>query len=472
MLSAALAPLLLVILLIASRRVSTLAAGGIGWVAALAAASILRGPTGDFASWAATESTKGTWLAWQAVAVILAGLFFYRVLRRHEAHLFQADGPVEPVTRGRIWAVCFLLGPFAESATGFGVGAIVAMAALMRMGLKSPGAAVLALYSQMLVPWGGLAVGTVIGAHLAGEPETELGIASALLTLPLLAGYLALYWVFVGRVTGRVPLVQKLEDCLWTALLGWMLWFANRHVATELGGVVAPGALFVVHFLLSRKPDRAALRRAGTSALPFVVLAALLTAALRGSLVLTPFTDQPSFPVLYNPSFWLVLVGLGVMALTGRLGELPDRLRETAAGGWRPALVTIGFVAMAQVLSAAGAAHLVGTSLRAALGSSAPLMGPLFGAVGGFLTGSNAASNGMMMAVQAALGDGLGGWPAALQNVAGSNFSLLSPVRVAMAAALIGGTGADAAIYKRAWPLAVMLLMVLLAEAAMLTLAV
>jgi len=132
--------------------------------------------------------------------------------------------------------------------------------------------------------------------------------------------------------------------------------------------------------------------------------------------------------------------------------------------------VTIAFVAMAQVLASAGAARLVGASLRAALGSGAPLLGPLFGAVGGFLTGSNSASNGMMMAVQAALGDGLGGWPAALQNVAGSNFSLLSPVRVAMAAALVGGIGADAQIYKRAWPIAVMLLAVLLAEAAVLTL--
>ena len=485
MLSVALAPLLLVILLIASRRVSTLTAGCIGWVAALAAASVLREPTGDFASWAATESAKGAWLGWQAVAVIVAGLFFYRVLRRHEAHLFQAaplptSTPVEPVSRGRIWAVCFLLGPFAESATGFGVGAIVAMAALMRMGLKGPGAAVLALYSQMLVPWGGLAVGTIIGAHLAGEPETVLGSASALLTLPLLGGYLALYWVFAGRLTGPVPLVQKIEDTLWTALLGWAIWLANRHVATELGGVVAPGALLVGHFLLSRRPDPAALRHAAMSALPFAILAALLiatrsipplTAALRGSLVLTPFADQPSFPVLYNPSFWLMLVGLGVMAATGRLGELPARLRETWTGGWRPAMVTIAFVAMAQVLSSAGAARLVGAGLHAALGPVAPLTGPLFGAVGGFLTGSNSASNGMMMAVQAALGDGLDGWPAALQNVAGSNFSLLSPVRVAMAAALIGGIGADAAIYRRAWPIAVMLLVVLLAEAAALTLA-
>jgi lactate permease len=74
----------------------------------------------------------------------------------------------------------------------------------------------------------------------------------------------------------------------------------------------------------------------------------------------------------------------------------------------------------------------------------------------------------MMMAVQAALGDGLAGWTAALQNVAGSNFSLLSPVRVAMAAALVGGAGADSAIYKRAWPIAVMLLAILMAEAAIL----
>jgi len=106
MLSVALAPLLLVIVLIASRRVSTLMAGCIGWVAALAAAAVLYGGDQSFAAWAATESAKGAWLGWQAVAVIVAGLFFYRVLRRHEAHLFQADGAaVEAVSRGRIWAV-------------------------------------------------------------------------------------------------------------------------------------------------------------------------------------------------------------------------------------------------------------------------------------------------------------------------------------------------------------------------------
>jgi lactate permease len=349
----------------------------------------------------------------------------------------------------------------------------------MRMGLKGPGAAVLALYSQMLVPWGALAVGTLIGAHLANEPETQLGLDSALLTLPLLAGYLALYWMFAARVTGPVPLVQKIEDALWTALLGWAVWLANRHVATELGGVVAPGGLLVMHFLMSRRPDRTALGRACISALPFAILAALLiatrsipalTQALRNTAVLMPFADQPGFPIFYSPSFWLILVGLGVMAAGGHLGEWPARLRETWVGGWRAALVTIAFVAMAEVLSAAGAARLVGTGLRQALGPAAPLMGPLFGAVGGFLTGSNAASNGMMMAVQAALGDGLGTWPAALQNVAGSNFSMLSPVRVAMAAALVGGSGVDAAIYKRAWPIAVMLLVILLIEAAVLTL--
>ncbi|GGF36905.1 hypothetical protein GCM10011611_49230 [Aliidongia dinghuensis] len=484
LLTVALAPLALVILLIASRRVSIMTAGVIGWLAAIAAARVLRGPVEPFIAWASTESAKGAWLAWQAVAVILAGLFFYRVLRRHEAHLFQAEGPVEAVSRGRVWAVCFLVGPFAESATGFGVGAIVAMAALMRMGLKGPGAAVLALYSQMLVPWGGLAVGTIIGAHLAGMAEPALGLASAVLTLPLLAGYLTLYWVFAGRLTGPVPIVQRVEDSLWTILLGSALWLANRYVATELGGVVAPGALLVVHFLLTQRPDRRALRHAATSALPFAVLAGLLiatrsipplTEALRSVAVLTPFADQPSFPVFYNPSFWLVLVGLGVMAATGRLGELPARLGETWHGGWRAAVVTLVFVAMAQVLSAAGAARLVGATLRAGLGPAAPLMGPLFGAVGGFLTGSNSASNGMMMAVQAALGNGLAGWTAALQNVAGSNFSLLSPVRVAMAAALVGGAGshvqgADAQIYKRAWPVAVMLLAILLAEAALLAL--
>jgi lactate permease len=461
------APLLLIILLIASRRLGVLPSGIAGWVLAVAVAAWLLPEGTDLLGFTLRESLKGAWIAWQAVAVILAGLLFYRLVRR------EAAVPAEalPFSARQLWAVCFLIGPFAESATGFGVGCVIALAALLRMGLGGVPAVVLALYSQMLVPWGALAVGTLVGAGLAGLDESRLALASAVLTGPLLLGYLLLYWRFAAAAGHPIPRRQKREDAAWTAALAVALVIANRLVAAELGCIAATGGLIAIRSLRDRRPGSLA------AAAPYIVLSLVLiatrivpplTRALKRIWVFTPYDGLPSFAIFYNPSFWLIAVALGFLIAEGRAGELPARLGETARGAWRPALVTLVFVAMAQILTAAGAAQLIGAALKSALGPASLLAAPLLGATGGFLTGSNAASSGMMMPVQAAMGAGTTLWPAALQNVAASNFTLLSPIRVAMGTALAGLGGNEGAVYKAAWPIAAMLFLLLLAEAALL----
>ena len=80
--------------------------------------------------------------------------------------------------------------------TGFGVGYIIALAALRRLGLGGLSALLLGLYSQSLVPWGALAIGTTVGATLAGLTPNQLGLGSAILQVPIHAFYLVLYWRF------------------------------------------------------------------------------------------------------------------------------------------------------------------------------------------------------------------------------------------------------------------------------------
>jgi lactate permease len=174
---------------------------------------------------------------------------------------------------------------------------------------------------------------------------------------------------------------------------------------------------------------------------------------------------------LYNPSFWLIAVALGFLFSMARgraLGEIGPLLTETARSGWRPALITLLFITTAQIVAAAGGARLIGDALHAALGPATLLAAPLLGGIGGFLTGSGGASNGMMMPVEAVMGAGTGLWPAALQNTAACNFSLLSPIRVSMALALAAPTADEGTVYRAARPIAVMLCLVLLGEAAML----
>jgi lactate permease len=55
------------------------------------------------------------------------------------------------------------------------------------------------------------------------------------------------------------------------------------------------------------------------------------------------------------------------------------------------------------------------------------------------------------------LARGLGadpGWIAAVQTSVSANLSMLSPMRVSMGTAVLGLGAAEAALYRRAWPLA------------------
>ena len=98
--------------------------------------------------------------------------------------------------------------------TGFGVGYIIALAALRRLGLGGLPALLLGLYSQSLVPWGALATGTTVGATLAGFTPNQLGLGSALLQMPIHGSISLLYWRFARQAGVPVPAAQKLDDAL------------------------------------------------------------------------------------------------------------------------------------------------------------------------------------------------------------------------------------------------------------------
>jgi lactate permease len=74
-------------------------------------------------------------------------------------------------------------------------------------------------------------------------------------------------------------------------------------------------------------------------------------------------------------------------------------------------------------------------------------------ALGGALTGSNAASNALFMPLQVEAARGLDvsqGLTAAVQNVAGSHASMLAPQRVVLAATATGLLGLEGAILRAA----------------------
>lgn len=454
----ALLPLLLVIALLASGRAGALTAGTAGLAATIVVAGAVLGAPLDLL---AREIPAGLWLSWHVVAIIVAGMFFHRVLQARGGAAAGAGGGATP---RRLFAVCFLLAPFAESVTGFGVGYIIALAALARLGIGGLPALLLGLYSQSLVPWGALAIGSTLGAALAGMTPNALGVASALLQVPIHLFYLLLYWRFAREAGVAVPAAQKLDDLLWTALLLALVWLANLHSDLEIAGAASTALLLALRFWRDERPDAASARATLRATAPYVALTLVLCATrlvpplrdlLKPLAALRPYDTLPAFSPFYAPGFWLVAIGL-VVALSAR-APLGRVVAETARGAWRACAVTVAFVVMAELYVGTGMAQDIAEGLRAAAGRTAGLAVPAFAAVGGFLTGGGATANAMLMPMVTALARALAldpAWIAAVQNSVCANLTMLSPVRVSMGVAILGLSGMESALYRRAWPLA------------------
>lgn len=135
------------------------------------------------------EALQALWgllpLALEVGAILLGGVYFHlAVAQRGEGLAQWAQGIKDPVRRALFLASGLI--PFFGSVTGFGIGVVLGLPLLLRLGHPPARAAALALLGLVLVPWGALAPGTLVAARLGGVGLGALGMASALYTLPVL----------------------------------------------------------------------------------------------------------------------------------------------------------------------------------------------------------------------------------------------------------------------------------------------
>jgi len=445
----ALAPLGLAFLLILSGRASVANAGLAGAALALGLAAA------DLGVVAALDAgAQGLWIGWLAISIIVAGLFFQKAALAAAPGVFTLDAGADEDRRSRAFAAVFLLGVFVESASGFGLGAIAAVAVLQGLGMDRLRAAALALLSLALVPWGALAIGTGIAAGLTGIPIVEIGVASAWLSIPVLGAALMLFWLWAPG--GLRPLAMATELAWLAALLG-LLWAANTLGAVEVAGVIAAGALFALRWALDRAHGRPTLTAAPFAGFAILIVALRLvpglTPALGAPVMFQPWPALPAFSPLAHASFWLLLTGAGFALAKGiGVAGVGRAAHDALRAAKTPTLVTAGYVILGAAMSAAGAPGVIAAAVSDAAGPAAAYASPVFAAVAGWLTGSNAAAHGMLVELQAEIGAAAGVDPlaaVATQNVVASAFTMISPMRVALVAATVGLIGQETTITRR-----------------------
>ncbi len=432
---------------------------GLRWSAVWAGVAALVAALAGAVSWPGLRSSglpgafvEGVGTSGSVLYVLFGGLLLYNVLSAGGAigEVSRFLGRIEPEREALALGVVVGVAPFFESVTGFGVAVVISAPILLAAGFSPLKAAVLSSWGQCAVPWGALGVGTVIGADLAGMGFGELSDWSALLSLPLFPVYAV---AAVGLAGGWDGIRRRgVEAGSLGLLAGVGTLVGSVYLIPELSGVVG-GLAATAAFLGLRWRRLRELAVPIRALLPYAFLLTLLALANGvGPLSevlesLGPVFVGPGLPLLISSAFAALIFGLGrVLVASG----LRDTFRQ-----WLPtAGAVLTFVLAGQVVATSGAAALLASG-AAAFGGVYPAVAPVVGALGGWLTGSNAASNALFMPLQLEAARDLGvpePLTAAEQNVSGSHASLLAPQRIVLAATATGLLGREGEITRAALP--------------------
>ena len=368
---------------------------------------------------------------------------------------------------------------FMEGAAGFGTPIALAAPLLVALGFTPGAALVLAIVGNAAaVPFG--AIGTPMMPLIAetGLDPVALSVAVALLNASVgwmmavmlvriasadrpTSGGSAIAWAATAAALFFVP----------SALLAW----TTGPELPSLGGALAGALAFVMlirwrarsNGIASGEPSSPPSKELFRAALPYLIIMALilatrligpLAAELRGVEIgwALPGGFGGRVAPLHHPGTMLFVAFL----VAGLATRGSRRLLPVAAGSAlrRLPVVAVALVAvltLARLMVHSGMIDLLATATAATFGGSWPLVAPLLGALGAFVTGSGTASNILFGSFQASAAELAGVSPllvVAAQAVGAAAGNLIAPHNIVAGAATIGLVGREGEILRRTLP--------------------
>lgn len=402
--------------------------------------------------------------------VIFAAVFTYHIgVETGAMEVIKARlSMITPDLNVQAVLIAFCLGGFLESVAGFGTAVAIPTAMLMSLGFHPVRSAVISLVANSVpVAFGALGIPVIV---LAKITSLDLALLTKYVALQLAPFAFLVPLAILFLATGGL---KGLRRSVWdTLFIGFSFTLVQTIVALFVGpelvavaGSLASLALYAVYRrIVSRTAgkDNGALFIAVVNYLILLVL--VLVTRLADISVLKAYPFVLTFPV-GSHSFsidWLTTPGtlLFISAVLGgviqnvRAKALFAIMRKTAVRMAPSALTIISIVALAKVMGYSGMILSVAAGITAVSGAGYPLIAPVLGALGTFVTGSDTSSNILLGELQrnAALNTGYSPEWIAASNTAGATAGkMISPQSISVAASTVGITQEREIIRTTIW---------------------
>lgn len=368
--------------------------------------------------------------------VIVPGLLFVIFIERMGVNLALSQW-VRSLGLGRgdqVVLIVLGLAPLLEAMTGFGVSLIATVPLLLSL-FERRVALRIALAGMAIMPWGTLGLASVIGASLVHLDASMLASTSALTSAPVFFALsaLALYLAGVRDSRGWGAL-----GVFWLLFVG-VLYSASRWLGPEVAGVAAglvtaAAILSVGLWRLRRNDSERGPVQWPRQAWPYLVLIVCIV-GLKMLWAITSWQEhwvvqgaQVNWKPLASPGLALVMVLIvlgaharNIQSWTAHDVNLPAALLARAK---RPLLTIFFFLAMSQMMVKAGFLAGLMQLLAGLSPTAATSLVALFGALSGYMTGSNVGGNAIFMPAIAMLPDSSRLLLAAVQNSSAGHAAL------------------------------------------------
>lgn len=441
---------------------------------------------------ALSAAGEGVALAlWPIMLVIIAAIFTYN-LSLHTKSMDVIKNMLTSITTDqRILALILAwgFGGFLESVAGFGTAVAIPAGIMAALGFDPLLAAVVCLVANTTpTAFGGIGLPTMTLAKIAGLDPTRLAFAAAIQTTLLSMVVPVIVVMLAGKSVKAVKgvLAVTLTACIAYSMPALLIAkFVGVELPAVIGSVICMISMIVVTKVFykntaARDAEKISAKQGVLAWLPYI----LILVFILGTSSLVPAVNKSLssintavkiyqgtgakpyvFTWIATPGTLIILAALiGGLVQGAKLGEISSVFGKTVKQMVPTGITILSIVALAKVMGYSGMINSIAKVLVVATGGAYPLVAPIIGGLGTFVTGSATSANVLFggLQVEVAKSLGLNQYWLAAANMSGATIGkMISPQSIAIASAAVGLSGSEGKILSSALKFCVAFLVIM-----------
>ena len=424
-----------------------------------------------------TATVEGMAIAlWPILLVIVAALFTYNLAVETKTMdvIKKMLSSITTDKRIQVLILAWGFGGFLEAVAGYGTAVAIPASILASLGFNPLFAAVICLLANTVpTAFGALGIPVTTLATVTGLEVVHLSYVTSI----QLAGFIVLIPFLLVILTEKS--IKALKGVIAITLVSGITFavpqiFIAKYLGADLPALVASICSMACTILMAKamnkekvetKEDKIGLKEGVLAWLPYILLCGLILIAsplvpsinsllAKASSNIHIYTGDATSTTAFS---WINTPGMMILIATfiaGLIQKLKftymlDVLKRTIIQLKTSFITIMSIVAISKIMSHSGMTSSISFGLCAITGSFYPLIAPLLGAIGTFVTGSDTSANILFGALQTEAAKSLSidpYWIAAANTAGATAGKMISPQSIAIATSATGLIGSEGKI--------------------------